>query len=234
MEGRGGGRNAEQREREATLRALIARHRPGDHLGTSVEIADRLCVSEMTARRDLMRLKREGLVESHRGGRGGWFVADGDLRHGLEALIADAEPGERIGTTPELAHRFEVHATTAGSALRRLRDEGRVVSLRGYGGGWYKPGARTGFARATLPPRPPSTRVAERRERLRRMIGPKRPGTKLPLQRLAARLGVSIDTVRRDLTALLPEELVGTRGKRGGWYRASGRWLDGSEPKPDP
>lgn len=104
---------------------------PGERLPATAQIADALGVSEITARRALVSLVSDGVLERRRGRGGGTLVAD-QPAHGrvatVDAYRADAEKvhrliDHRVVLECGIAHLASTHVTLADLAdLRELAD----------------------------------------------------------------------------------------------------------------
>jgi DNA-binding GntR family transcriptional regulator len=232
---------------------------PGEALPSARILAKTIGSAPNTTRLALDYLCSEGLVTSHgvRGNRANWFLkalpaaaqcsgestANGpvtietetlidQLEGDLKALILERfEVGVKLPSHLDLAEQFKVSIKTVHDALRRLNQQGIVLSRRGrYGTSVLRlPSVNTAEASAAMETLfvPVQEQEAtlyhyERAEsELRHYISHSyRPQDKLPpMAELAKQFDVSSNTVRRALQKLAQDGMITlSRGRHGGTF----------------
>ena len=118
------------REIEATLRARIARLRPGQRLPSDADLCAEFRVSRMTARHAMAQLAEEGLVRRDPGR--GTFVAEPPTHRRANSLMTFSHEMRRQGRTPSsriVVRRLRPATDSERNALRVPRGH-EVVELQ--------------------------------------------------------------------------------------------------------
>jgi GntR family transcriptional regulator len=118
------------REIEATLRARIARLRPGQRLPSDADLCAEFGVSRMTARHAMAQLAEEGLVRRDPGR--GTFVAEPPMHRRANSLMTFSREMRRQGRLPSsrIVTRLVRPPTDAERAALRTSRDAAVVELR--------------------------------------------------------------------------------------------------------